>query len=73
MSKTNYGEKRDYKKIDLFYAGDYFATTTWAKTCKEAVEKCIENIETRSHQLGGIGLVEKQVLKNKHLLKGRFQ
>lgn len=33
-----YGNKRDYRKIDLFVNGRYYASTTWARTCKEAVE-----------------------------------
>lgn len=69
----NYGNKRNYPKIDLFYLGDYYATTTWAKTCKEAVKQCLESIETRSHSLGGIGLVDSQILKNPKHLKARFQ
>lgn len=32
----NYGDKRDYRKIDLFYNELYICSTTWAKTCKEA-------------------------------------
>lgn len=68
-----YGQKRDYPKIDLFFNGDYYKTTTWSKTCKQAVSECIDSIESRSHSIGGIGLVETRILKNKHLLKGRFQ
>lgn len=33
-----YGDKRDYRKIDIFINGRYEASTTWARTCKEAVE-----------------------------------
>lgn len=31
-----YGDKRDYRKIDIFVDGKYVASTTWAKNCKEA-------------------------------------
>lgn len=38
-----YGDKRDYRKIDLYRkcaAGwDYVASTTWARSCKEARER----------------------------------
>lgn len=34
-----YGDKRDYPKIDLYVNGIYRASTTWAKTCKEAVAR----------------------------------
>jgi hypothetical protein len=33
-----YGDKRDYPKIEIFVDGLYRATTSWAKTCREAVE-----------------------------------
>ena len=44
-----YGEKRDYRKVDIFrYRADglwhYACSTTWARTCREAVEMfCISN------------------------------
>ena len=34
-----YGDKRDYKKIDIYVDGKYEVSTTWAKNCKEAIEK----------------------------------
>ena len=34
-----YGDKRDYRKIDIFWRGYYKASTTWARTCKEAKER----------------------------------
>lgn len=37
-----YGEKRDYKKIDIYYKGEYACTTTWSKTLKEAKMHYIE-------------------------------
>lgn len=43
----NYGDKRDYPKINIFVRHHngkesyfaYAASTTWAKTCKEAKER----------------------------------
>jgi hypothetical protein len=37
-----HGDKRDYPKIEIFVGGKYRATTTWAKSCKEAKEKFLE-------------------------------
>ncbi len=37
-----YGEKRDYPKIELHRGGAYVSTTTWARTCKEAVARYAE-------------------------------
>ena len=37
-----YGDKRDYPKIELIYAGKYVGTTTWSKTCREAREQYIK-------------------------------
>lgn len=37
-----YGDKRNYPKIDIYIQGKYIATTTWAKTCREALERYIE-------------------------------
>lgn len=34
-----YGDKRDYKKIDIYVNGKYDISTTWAKTCKEAKQR----------------------------------
>lgn len=37
-----YGDKRDYKKIDIFISGVYVCSTNWAKNCKQAKEKYLE-------------------------------
>lgn len=50
-----YGDKRDFRKIDIFIGAygkwRYAASTTWARTCKEARERyankhgmCLGNI-----------------------------
>jgi hypothetical protein len=33
---AKYGDKRDYRKIDIYVDGKYVATTTWSKTLREA-------------------------------------
>jgi len=36
----SYGDKRDYRKIDLYGArGTYLASTTWARDCREALNR----------------------------------
>lgn len=42
-----YGDKRNYPKIDIYVKGEnnifqYVASTTWAKTCKEAKARYAE-------------------------------
>ena len=36
---AKYGDKTDYPKIDVFVNGDYAYSTTWCRTCKEAVQR----------------------------------
>ena len=41
--RTTYGQRRDYRKIDLYLSGEYICTkyicsTTWARTLTEARE-----------------------------------
>jgi hypothetical protein len=53
-----YGDKRDYPKIELFVktslGWNYIGTTTWAKTCKEAVER---------YKADNVGLIVKAQFK----------
>lgn len=39
-----YGEKRNYKKINFYdkKTGKYLCSTTWSKTCKEALQMYIK-------------------------------
>ncbi len=55
-------------KIDLYYADDYLCTTTQSRTCKAAREAYLERINRASFYNG---LVDRQILKNPHLLKAR--
>ena len=42
---AKYGDKRDYRKIDLFVRSDilgvrqYVGSTTWSRTCREAADQ----------------------------------
>lgn len=38
-----YGDKRDYKKIDIFVDNEYVCSTTWCETCKDAIKHYKEN------------------------------
>lgn len=38
----NYGDKRDYPKIDIYVHGKYAGSTTWARTNKEAIQKYMD-------------------------------
>lgn len=42
MLRPDYGNKRDYRKIDIFHHGVYLCSTTWAKTCKEAKDHWLD-------------------------------
>jgi len=58
-----------YKKIDLFYRGDYLCSTNQSKTCKDAVNAYIDRISNNSYYNG---LVDPQILKNQEHLKAKF-
>ena len=62
-----------YQKIDLFFAGQYLCTTQQYKTCKGFRKSYLESLELRSRSLGGIGLVDAQILKHPKLLKASKQ
>ena len=38
----DYGEKMNYPKIDIYVNGKYECSTTWAKSCKEARAKFVD-------------------------------
>lgn len=63
---------KKYKKIDLYFAGDYLCSTNQSKTCKEAVRNYLRRIEINKSSLGGIGLLDSRIDKNPHLLKAYF-
>lgn len=42
IKELKYGEKRDYRKIDLILDGVYVATTTWSKNLREAKSNAIK-------------------------------
>jgi hypothetical protein len=37
-----YGDKRDYKKIDIYINGKYWRSTNWARNLKVAKNKAVE-------------------------------
>ena len=63
---------KTYRKIDLYFMGDYYRSTNQSKTCKEAVRKLLETLENNSHSLGGLSNLEKMILNNPSSLKAKF-
>ena len=63
---------KTFRKIDIFYQGDYVCSTNQSKTCKDAVLKYIEAIQKHKHTLGGQSLVEKVISGNTKDLKAFF-
>ena len=48
MMRSTYGQKRNYRKIDLYLSGQYICTkyicsTTWARTLTEAREALLQD------------------------------
>ena len=37
--RLEYGDKRDYKKIDIYVDGVYKCSTTWSRTCTDAIAR----------------------------------
>lgn len=61
-----------YKKINLYFAGDYVCSTMQSKTCRDAKKRYLQTLENRSHSFAGLGLVESTILKYPKLLKAGF-
>ncbi len=58
-----------YRKIDLFFNGDYLCSTMQSKTCREARLKLLDNVRHRDELLN---LVDQRIKKHPELLKARF-
>lgn len=39
-----YGDRRDFRKINIYVNGVYKASTTWARTCREAAERYSDSV-----------------------------
>lgn len=63
-----------FRKIDLFWSGEYLCSTNQSKTLKEAKKRYLESLETKSHKLGGLGHLEQRILNTASmgLLTARF-
>lgn len=48
--RPKYGDKRDYRKIDIIVNGSYKCSTTWARTLKEAKERWLEENCKNDHE-----------------------
>lgn len=60
-----------FKKINLYFMGDYLFSTNMSKTCKEARNKYLNMIENRSDSQ--LSLVDKQIKKYPKSLKASFK
>jgi len=49
--RSTYGQKRNYRKIDLFLHGEYICTTTWARTLTEAREAFLQDRQGQEGRL----------------------
>lgn len=56
---------KQYKKIDLFWCGDYLCSTNQSKTCKEARQKYLE-------KCSDVSLLERRIKKMPQYLKASF-
>lgn len=60
---------KTYRKIDLYFMGDYLYSTNQSKTCKAARLAVLERLRTRRFYNS---LVDRVILKYPHELKARF-
>lgn len=60
---------KQYKKIDLYFNGDYLFSTTWHKTCKAAIQSVINDAEVAKHSFCGTTRIQDAILKNPKGLK----
>jgi hypothetical protein len=63
---------KTYKKIDLYFMGDYLCSTNQSKTCKEAVNKYLENLKERKNSFAGLTFIQRIILDNPKELKANF-
>ena len=69
--KQQYGDKRDYPKIDIYFNGDYICSTTWARTLKEAVKHYFESCIIARHSLAGATRTQEYHLSKPEYIKAR--
>lgn len=58
-----------YRKIDLYYLGNYLCSTNQSRTCKEAIQRYMDSplMQPRFR-----GLIQKQIAKNPKSLKAKY-
>ncbi len=61
-----------YKKIDLYFKGDYVCSTIIAKTCKQAVRDYLTIVENSKHSFCGTTRLQEMILKRPQDLKAYF-
>lgn len=63
---------KTYKKIDIYFHGDYICSTNQSRTCKEAVKRYLEIAENSKHSFAGTTLTQDMILKSPNGLKAYF-
>jgi hypothetical protein len=66
---------KTFKKIDLYFNGDYLCSTKQSKTCRDAVMGYLLRLShevVRNHPKPLCSLVDQRIFKHPKLLKGRF-
>lgn len=63
---------KQYRKIDLFWCGEYLCSTTQSRTLRLAKKNYLENLENRSHSFAGLPLVGRVILRMPNGLSARF-
>ena len=63
---------KTYKKIDLYFQGDYVCSTNQSKTCKDAVKRYLEIAENSKHSFCGTTRLQDMILKRPQDLKAYF-
>ena len=61
-----------YKKIDIYFYGDYVCSTMQSKTCKEALSKYMERLTNSKHSFCGLTLTQERIVKYPQGLKASF-
>lgn len=62
--RSDYGEKRDYPKIDIYVRGKYSGTTTWSKNLKEAI---------MAYRISHQDIAHDEIQDGKYLIDAQYQ
>lgn len=63
---------KTYRKIDIYFNGDYLCSTNQNRTCKEVRQRVIDIAESSKHSFCGTTRMQDAILKNPKGLKAFF-